>query len=401
MEPGLKRLSRELARAEEELLQTFDIEAQRSRFLWHAVHELPKSRARAPRIVACALLAAASAFALFWALGSTPGRFEIAGERGRVGAFIAAPEHASIPLSFSDGSEISLRARARARVLRSNEHGAHLVLERGALGARIVHQPGTRFQVDAGPYQVHVIGTRFEVSWEDARFELELQEGIVRVQGPGIPEGRMISAGERLSLGRERSAPLASQKQSDPPSIRTHDAPSRTPSSDVAVPPVPTRPSWRTLAARGQHEQAYDALTSLGIGPLLAHASAPDLALIADVARFTGHPAQAERALLALRVRFPRQREAGDAAFLLARLAFDQRSAPGEAAGWFARYLAERPQGPLAREASGRLIECHQRLGDAQRAREAAQLYLDTYPKGPHEVLARAVLGQVPSDDPE
>src|SRR4051812_38446293 len=82
---------------------------------------------------------------------------------GSVGAFIAAPNQRDLPLRFADGTRIALSAGTSARVASLDEHGAHIVLEKGRAVASVVHRPGSHWQVDVGPYQVAVIGTRFDV----------------------------------------------------------------------------------------------------------------------------------------------------------------------------------------------------------------------------------------------
>jgi TolA-binding protein len=63
-----------------------------------------------------------------------------------------------------------------------------------------------------------------------------------------------------------------------------------------------------------------------------------------------------------------------------------------EAAQWFDTYLREQPQGLLAREAAGRLIESYRASGNASAAQTAAARYLARYPHGPHASLARQAL---------
>ncbi len=304
------------------------------------------------------------------------------------------------------------------------------MLERGQLSASIVHRNGTRWRIDAGPFQVHVVGTAFDVSWDGAQFALALHEGAVRVESAALPAGRTVRAGERVVIApgsdvHARSSPAPTVQALAPPDVRALPAPAAhplppssvrgPPALDVQTPapepraPAFTRrraggldtPSWRKLATQGAYEPAFRALTDAGLEVAIASASAADLLIIADVARFTHHLAQADGALQALRTRFARHAEAGDAAFLLGRLAFDQRAAPAEAAGWFVAYLDERPQGNFAREARGRLIECYQRLDDMPRAQRAAQQYLAEHPGGPHEALARAVLAPQEGDSGE
>ena len=75
------------------------------------------------------------------------------------------------------------------------------------------------------------------------------------------------------------------------------------------------------------------------------------------------------------------------AAYLLGR-----NAPPAGAVKWFSAYLAEQPNGALAIEASGRLIEANEAAGDVKAARNAAKHYLLRYPDGPHAQLAKRVL---------
>jgi hypothetical protein len=67
-------------------------------------------------------------------------------------------------------------------------------------------------------------------------------------------------------------------------------------------------------------------------------------------------------------------------------------SSGAEAAAWFETYLREEPQGLLAREASGRLIESYRGAGNLGAAHGAASRYLARYPDGPHAAIARQAL---------
>jgi len=92
-----------------------------------------------------------------------------------------------------------------------------------------------------------------------------------------------------------------------------------------------------------------------------------------------------------LRSRFPGGERAATAAYALARVHFDQRGSFNEAARWFRTYLSERPSGSLVREAQGRLLECLHRSGNRSAAERQAELYLKSYPDGPHSKLARSL----------
>jgi TolA-binding protein len=151
-------------------------------------------------------------------------------------------------------------------------------------------------------------------------------------------------------------------------------------------------PSWRALAAGGKYKEALERADGEGFDALLESEGSPDLLTLADAARLAGSLGQASRAYLAVRRRFPGSRDAAIAAWNLGRLAFDQRGAFKSAARWFRTYLAEQPSGAFARDASGRLVEALDRAGDAPGAREAARIYLESWPRGPHAEKAHSLL---------
>ncbi|MFO0553819.1 MAG: tetratricopeptide repeat protein [Polyangiaceae bacterium] len=278
-------------------------------------------------------------------------------------------------------------------------------MERGALSASVIHRAATRYQIDAGPFEVHVIGTRFEVAWDPERqaFSLSLEEGAVRVSGPSIDE-RVVSAGETFAVSlanaAEPATPVSAAALASSEATSTRPAPEReaSASSTVArtspapIDQAPVEPAWRMLHLKGEHKAAWALIEAEGVDGVIERASASDLAILADIARFARKPQYATLALKSLRARFPTDPAAADAAFLLGRLAFDQGGSASGAAAWFSTYLAERPNGVFAREAAGRLVECFARSGDTERAKAAAKQYLANYPNGPHAAVARRVL---------
>ncbi|MFO0547820.1 MAG: tetratricopeptide repeat protein [Polyangiaceae bacterium] len=403
-----ERLKREFEAAFDEQLSSFDMGAQRERVL---------SRVRPPRRVpgarALALLAAAAIFvvaALFFVRRSNnqPSpvalSFQIGGAQGVVGEWLAAPSDKPLPVAFSDGSRLTLAAGSQARVAETTTSGAEVVLERGSLEAEVRHRADTSWRVDAGPFQVHVVGTRFEVSWDPTmkRLRLTLREGAVDLTGPGIDGARRVAAGESVELALGEPPPSATASNASAalpaPSASSAARPStEDPKDDSAI------PAFRRYANSGDNKSAWAALSEDGFGAWVARSGPADLALLADIARFTGHPAEAAQALVALRDRFPRSSQAADAAFMLGRAAFDQKGAVTEALSWFTTYLTERPNGTYAQEALGRVLECHARAGSTEAARKAATRYLELYPNGPHAEIARRTLGTSepsPYDEP-
>ncbi|WP_437958417.1 FecR domain-containing protein [Sorangium sp. So ce119] len=153
-------------------------------------------------MAAAALVLSAVAVAIVARPGA-PMRFELGTtEPGVVGAWIAAPAGAELPIRFSDGSVLRLAPGGRARVASVDANGAEIALERGALEVAVVHRGGARWRVRVGPFQVHVIGTRFETRWDPVteRFEVALREGAITVSGPVVGEARAVRAGERVTV---------------------------------------------------------------------------------------------------------------------------------------------------------------------------------------------------------
>jgi ferric-dicitrate binding protein FerR (iron transport regulator) len=382
---------------------------------------LADPRSRAP-LFAAAIGLAAAVLALVWILRPTALTFEVdsvagadAGrEPGVVGAWLAAGSDAERALAFSDGSRIALRPRTRARVAEIGPDGASFVLERGAAVVSIESAPNRRWLVDAGPYRIRVTGTRFLVAWDPVgeSLEVELHEGAVVVEGPGI-DARTVAAGERLQLGAVEPPVIAavepevvevdastSDVTTPDPGVRTaapiDASPSvaRAPSAgepararvDAAKPAAPAGPDWKELARAGKYRDALSRAEEIGIEGLFDSLPARDLLRLADVARFARAPAHAIAALEAVRRRFPDSDEAATAAFERGRLALARE--PASAAGWFETYLRERPDGSLAREAMGRWLEALEAGSDGASAAAVARRYLERWPKGPHADLA-------------
>ena len=141
--------------------------------------------------------------AAVWRGGPKPLTFvvgESGQEPGQVGAWIAAPPRERCPLRFSDGSELALEAGSRARVVELDAAGAHVVLERGRALARVVHRSTSRWRVGVGPFEVSVVGTRFELDWnpETDVLRLALAEGRVVVTGAFLREPMHVTEGQTL-----------------------------------------------------------------------------------------------------------------------------------------------------------------------------------------------------------
>ena len=345
--------------------------------------------------------------------------FRIADHRGTTGAWIA-PERSNVPLDFSDGSHIVLEKAAQARVEQIDSSGARISLERGRAEANIVHRRASRWSLLAGPFTVAVLGTHFSIDWDplSQQLELTLHEGTVTLSGPVVGDARRVQQGETLTVfaregrmevryasafGSEAAPEPDSQSNAGAalvPAEAPRPAPSRTrlanhsPPESGAHPAQGASPRWRLLALANRSEEAVSAAAATGFDSICRTADASDLRLLGDTARLAGKPELARRAFESMRARFARSDEAAVASFLLGKLYFDNLKSYRDAADWFSVYLAERPAGPLAREAAGRLIEARRKSGDDSGARDAAHNYLARYPHGPHATLARGVAGE-------
>ncbi len=363
-----------------------------------------------------AALALAAGIVLFVARAGAPsGALEFSvgakSQAGRVGAFIAAPSAGELPLRFSDGTQVALSAGAGARVLSVETNGAHIVLEKGRASASVVHQPGTHWRVDAGPFEIAVVGTRFDVSWDPSEqvMGLVLKEGAVVVSGSFLRESMRVGAGQSLhAFCNEARAELVDDSAPRVPQAELVVAPAPAPATPLgAAPATPSGPapatpsgpaptpvivsaaastSWQALAGSGKFREALALVEQLGFEAECRGASGQDLLTLGDAARLAGSTPRAREAYLAARAKLP---GGGRATYGLGLTAFDQQRDFASSARWFETYLREQPSGALRAEASGRLLESLSRSGQTARAREASEQYLARYPKGAHAALAR------------
>ncbi|MAC28028.1 MAG: hypothetical protein CMH59_16355, partial [Myxococcales bacterium] len=296
-ERALLELGREVAAEQDAALEERDdLRAVRARLLrrrarrWHV-----------GRWVAAATLAAAAAGALIsWGTRPAPPiGFEVAGEPGREGAWMAADETPR-ELRFSDGSRVELAPGAGLRVSALGPEGARLDLQRGSARVEVRHRSeDTRWAVHAGPFEVRVVGTAFDVSWDGERFALALEEGRVRISGPTLNE-RVVDAGETVRVALSERRVEIVQAEPAPAEPRTANARGAEPEpaprveertdAERAEAPRPTprrraRIDWRRLAREGRHA---DALEVADWDRVLATGGPEDLVLLGNAARLFG-----------------------------------------------------------------------------------------------------------------
>ncbi|MCP4680060.1 MAG: hypothetical protein GY854_32125 [Deltaproteobacteria bacterium] len=344
---------------------------------------------------------------------------------GDEGSWIDTSQNTSTPIRFAGGSRMEFSQESTARVVASNDQTVQVSLSDGEVFADINGNGKTNWRLKAGPYQVDVVGTIFEVSWNKSNKALNVavKKGVVLVSGEGLNKpGVRLTTGERLqvdknkvlvSLDSEKSAVDTGSSVSNvssPPSIDPEpeigvDEDTR---SDIAtakksaartasVQRAETRAPKATHAWRGFYDNkdyrgALDAAEEAGLAELLATLGCEDLWRIASAARYARKGQASIEALLSIRERCPKSKRAKTATFLLGRVSQELKGDVVTAQRWFGIYLNETPGGPLAEEALGRLIDACARAGKRREARQHAEEYLSRYPDGPFVELAQSAL---------
>jgi hypothetical protein len=368
-----------------------------------------------------ALAAVAAPTAWFAARRPGPLTFEVIdGTVGAAGEILQG--QTATRIHFSDGSDIALGREARAQVGDLAAEGGRIVLSNGRAHTFFVPRPRTRWQVMAGPYTVQVTGTVFDVQWseENQAFDVWLQKGSVRVSGPLIGDGMVVTHGHHL-LTRVKDNKVLLDSQTEPSEPFGVSAPAE-PAEPIGVEAAPgggTAPapeaehesagepkagrvgseraplsakSWSRRLARGDFEAVVAAAEQRGIDSVLSRGSLGQLSALADAARYTRRSRLAARALVAERERFPETSEGREAAFFLGNLAEDSAD-PHGAVAWYGRYLREDSSGTYAAQSLGRkmLIESE---GNGSAARGDAGDYLHRFPAGSYADAARLILKQ-------
>jgi len=353
-------------------------------------------------------LAAVSTVAvLLVAIGVTGSRFwpvtrpvTVASVRAQAGQRVAA-DSLALALTFDDGSEVVLASGASLRTDTVGPASASLRLERGHATVHVIHTQETRWTVHAGSYAIAVTGTRFRLDWRPERgaFSLAVEEGSVVVSGGLLRESIDIRTGQSVTLEQGRQAGSGKSRAVDEAEPRPPPLEAPAPGSAPVAPAVRKMahhsgtPSWRAQAEAGHYRDALAGAERHGFERLCREAAVADLLTLAEAARYAGRPNRAEQSLKAIRGRFGGSDDAAMAAYLLGRISAENRRDHSGAARWFRTYLDERPSGRLNREAEGRLLESLAFM-DRNTAREAARLYLEHYPMGPHAAFARNLLGR-------
>ena len=304
-------------------------------------------------------------------------------------------------LAFSDGSRVTVSPHSTLSIDLLGKRAALTRLVDGRLHVAVRHEPDTNYRFLAGPYEVQVVGTEFDLEWhaQTDGLTLTMQSGEVRVLGDG--SARQVRSGQTLHLPSQHelreppSAPLpiepkATAAATAAPDIAALNTTSR-PQKPSALLARGSEADWSALLNAGQFAAIMRDADARGGERLLESIPANDLKVLALAARYTGRRALSLRAWHTLRARYAADAANQGAAFFLAR-GYEEQGDVSEAMRWLARYLAESPAGTYASEALGRRMLLLSKSGQRSEAMSVARAYLERYPRGSYAKSAQLVI---------
>ena len=289
-----------------------------------------------------------------------------------------------LPIRFEDGSRFALSANASARMVRADKESVRLDLASGKVRCNINRKTGATWQVAAGPYTITVTGTVFDAVWHasDAILDVKVTKGSVLVTGADLSEhGVRLAVGDRLRVDGERA--VISQNDGEDESVENTEEDM---DADLSL-EAEQNAEDSSLSTPRRHQKTKDGaeLNTMGLR---------DLWKAANKARYSRDASTAESMLTTLRRRFPSSREADASIFLMGRIRLELRSDPVGSVKWFKQYLKNTPNGPLAEEALGRIVDAYKRANETERAKRYAGKYLKRYSDGLFADLAKSVLSK-------
>ncbi|MET0792514.1 MAG: FecR domain-containing protein [Polyangiaceae bacterium] len=360
-------------------------------------------------------LAAAAALVVWWRVPSRLS-YEVVGSN-KADSYVSAPSDRPVIVHFSDETLVQVEAGSRLRIEDTTREGARVLLERGTAGVHVVHRPLAHWTFAAGPFDVLVTGTRFDLHWNPTSevMDLQLREGSVEIRTPFATAPIALRGGQQFRADLHGRSMTTTELANGAPALP--GVPASQPSEAAAVEPAPSAvagvsnggssvgsltpspaPSapasgkaWSKLIASGEFASLLEQANERGIPACLRSCSAGDLSALADAARYTGKTDLADQSLHALRTRFPRAAEGHAAAFLLGRLREGQ-GAPKEARSWYDTYSSESPSGAYAAEALAGKMRTVSKTDGRAAAEPLAREYLKRYPTGVHAGTAQGIL---------
>jgi hypothetical protein len=305
----------------------------------HARGSVRRRRLRSIAPIAAALVLMASAAAVMWTPREEPLSVAAMFDVPRVAIETPAEAAQGSVLSLSDGSRVVLDDGSHVDTETQTAGLVRLAHREGRVRYDVTPDPSRAFVVDAGVYQIRVVGTAFTVEMTTDHVRVEVERGAVEIVHADAGRTIPLVAGESIELPREVSAPP------DEPMPAASTAPTAT-------------PTVRRLLER------------------------------ADTARRSGRPRDAAQALRTLVGAHPKDPRTPSAWFMLGRVE-RQLGQHARAALAFRSAHRLRSSGALAEDARAEEALSWHDAGSTDRARAAARDYLARYPKGTHAMRLR------------
>ena len=113
---------------------------------------------------------------------------------------IIEAKRGEVTVSLSDGSSILAENQTKFSVDVVGGNAALTRLVQGKLHVRVQHNEDTSYRFIAGPYEVRVVGTEFDLGWDPkSGLSLSMSKGEVRLAEPG-GKLRTLGPGQSLQL---------------------------------------------------------------------------------------------------------------------------------------------------------------------------------------------------------
>jgi transmembrane sensor len=369
--------------------------------MWRHIGAAP-NRTRSPAtgrhawaLAGATVAAAAAALAVVWlARPSEPGPLSRASGESLPATLRATqgPER----VALSDGSRLRLERDSRLETVHNSKRTLELVLHHGEVRFEVEPGGARRWRIHAGELEVQVVGTVFTVNRRDDSSSVHVERGEVLVRGDSVPDGvTRLTAGQRFTGSKAKSPATsetaATQEQTkEPPdaSIQARDDSKRDDSRPDTEAPEPQAPRARAPNDGRRPKAREHAPPTAREGPTVN-----ELLARADDARLSGDPARAVPPLRTILERHPDHPKAGLAAFTLGRLQLQALQQPAKAAASFQRALQLGVADPLRESVRARRVQALVGGGDP-RAEEAAQAYLEDFPRGRYREQVKRWIGE-------
>jgi tetratricopeptide (TPR) repeat protein len=298
-----------------------------------------------------------------------------------------------VAVRLEDGSRVQLAPESQLQLSANRPDAVELELRAGSARFEVTHQRARRFAVKAGPAEVRVIGTRFELSRVRTAAGLEVRvavaEGTVEVArtDQAGSEPHRIQRGETWSVlipAREPTAsPQPVARVAEPAEAAAAAEPADEGAAEAAIAGDSADPTEAIEPAAGARK-AGRARRAAGEPAEAGDAAAAEVFRRGNLARRAGRMREAADAYAALLARHPGDARAGLAAFELGRIRMDALDDEAGAIQALERSLTAGPGASFHEDALARIVVAQDALGRNAACTRARERYLAAYPTGVH-----------------